>query len=68
MAWPARRPVAEPPPAPTGHLMSSPQQHPALQSYVAELARLHTLTPDGLAQEVDERVPLWVSLRVVPEL
>lgn len=48
--------------------MPSSRQHPPLQSYLAELARLRALTPDQLAQEVDQMAPLWVSLKVVPEL
>jgi len=46
--------------------MTSPRPHPALRNYLVELARLRALTPDQLAKEFDDVVPLWVPLKVVP--
>ena len=44
------------------------RQEPALDIYLAELVRLRALTLEGVAEEMEDKAPLWVSLRVVTKV
>lgn len=48
--------------------MPQSRQHPALETYLAEVARLRSLSDDQLYEEVDRLTPMWVTLRVVLEV
>ena len=48
--------------------MALTRERTPIQRYLAELTRLRALTADQLAQEVDDLAPLWVAVKVVPEL
>ena len=48
--------------------MPQSSQRPALETYLAEVAKLRTLPVDQLQEEVDQLAPIWVPLKVVPEV
>ena len=48
--------------------MSLHRRRLALETYLAEVTRLRRLTFDELTEEIDRLDPLWVTLKVVPEM